>query len=108
MADDDPFGLGDFAVFLGDDPLPTRPSVLKEKEELNEDFDYMTRIPGVSPTKETPAWRIGKPKYLSSPGSGWKVWRMSRASSCRAVIANARSVSSRIDPIGRRNRSVRS
>lgn len=63
MGDDDPFGLGDFAVFLGDDPLPTRPSILKEKEALSENFDYMNRSPGVSPTKEIPAWKFGKPKY---------------------------------------------
>ena len=62
MADDDPFGLGDFAVFLGDDPLPTRPSVLKEKEEMAEDLAYMTRK-NVSPSKDVPAWKFGVPTY---------------------------------------------
>lgn len=58
----DEWGLGDFAVFLGDDPLPVRPSQAAEAAELAEDYDYMNPKKS-SPTKETPAWKFGKVKY---------------------------------------------
>lgn len=54
--------LGDFAVFLSDDPLPTRPSEAAELAAAAAEVAHLNPI-RTSPSKEQPAWRFGKAKY---------------------------------------------
>ena len=54
--------LGDFAVFLSDDPLPVRPSAAAEEAAAAAETAYMNPR-HVSPSKDEPAWRFGKPKF---------------------------------------------
>jgi hypothetical protein len=54
--------LGDFAVFLSDDPLPIRPSAAAEEAAAAAEVAHLNPK-HVSPTKDTPAWSFGKPQY---------------------------------------------
>ena len=54
--------LGDFAVFLSDDPLPIRPSAAAEEAAAAAEIAHLNPR-RFSPSKEEPAWKFGKPKY---------------------------------------------
>lgn len=63
MGEMNPLGdLGDFAVFLSDDPLPTRRSEAAELAAAAAEVAHLNPI-RTSPSKDQPAWRFGKPKY---------------------------------------------